>query len=573
MAKKVTGNLKGLSQTNLKKIEQLYNKKVDANSVVSYDFAKALFSLSQNIGRIIGVLITREGAIEEVFVGDKNILYIPNLRRFRMSKGRLRRLRLVCTVLKKDFELSSDYYTDLQKLRLDMVVGIKELCGVLSAKYAHLVPYDKNSKLFSNTEEIVDLEKTDFNFSEFISSLEDELESSSYANSKNKENKKDKKDKEDNKEDKECAVLVGVYDKDYKRDNEAISELKELVKTANVSIADVIIQKRNIDPKTILGKGKLEEIMLRCLSLGADTLIFDRELKPSQLRDISNITNLKILDRSMVILDIFAKRAKSSEGRLQVELAQLKYNLPRILERNVGMSRLVGGIGGRGPGETKLEVEKRLMNDRIRILEGKIEEISKRRKLHQKKRQSVPVPLVSILGYTNAGKSTLFNALTQSDVLVEDKLFATLDTTRRKLCIVGHKNKEKFKYCDLVLSDTVGFIRDLPSELMTAFKATLDELYDASLLLHVVDASDKDSLHQYRSVVEIIKEMEIGDIPRIVVFNKCDIVDEEFDLETLEDAVENFVKVSAITKKGFLELKSKILSYFCSGFTVYSGNS
>ena len=309
--------------------------------------------------------------------------------------------------------------------------------------------------------------------------------------------------------------------------------------------------------------------MLKCLSLGANTIVFDRELKPSELRNITNITKLRVLDRSMLILDIFAKRATSSEGRLQVELAKLKYELPRILEKHAGLSRLTGGIGSRGPGETKLELGKRRMNDRINALEKKLVEISKRRELRQKKRRLSEIPLVSILGYTNAGKSTLFNALTSSQVETQNKLFATLDTTRGKLCIVGHKNNEKFKYCNLVLSDTVGFIRDLPSELKTAFKATLDELYDASLLLHVVDASNPDALHQYRAVVEILREMDLGDIPRIVIFNKCDIIDEEFDLETLQDAVSNFVKLSALKKLGFYELKSKILNFFCSGYTVY----
>ena len=309
--------------------------------------------------------------------------------------------------------------------------------------------------------------------------------------------------------------------------------------------------------------------MLKCLSLGANTIVFDRELKPSELRNITNITKLRVLDRSMLILDIFAKRATSSEGRLQVELAKLKYELPRILEKHAGLSRLTGGIGSRGPGETKLELGKRRMNDRINALEKKLVEISKRRELRQKKRRLSEIPLVSILGYTNAGKSTLFNALTSSQVETQNKLFATLDTTRGKLCIVGHKNNEKFKYCNLVLSDTVGFIRDLPNELKTAFKATLDELYDASLLLHVVDASNPDALHQYRAVVEILREMDLGDIPRIVIFNKCDIIDEEFDLETLQDAVSNFVKLSAVKKLGFYELKSKILNFFCSGYTVY----
>ena len=555
MSKSVKGNIKGISQVDIKKIEKLYNEKISPESIIQADFAKVIYRLSEKIGRIIGVIISREGGVEEVFVGDKNILYIPNLGRYRMFKGRLRRIRLIATILKDNFELNSDYYTDLQKLRLDMIVGIKEINGNIQAKYAYLVPYANDINSFSQTEVINNLDKTKFNFLDFISNLENELTSNSLSKSF---------EESDN-----DIVLIGVYEKDFKRDNESIAELKELAISADYNVLEVIVQKREIDPKTILGKGKLEEIMLKCLSLGANTIVFDRELKPSELRNITNITKLRVLDRSMLILDIFAKRATSSEGRLQVELAKLKYELPRILEKHAGLSRLTGGIGSRGPGETKLELGKRRMNDRINALEKKLVEISKRRELRQKKRRLSEIPLVSILGYTNAGKSTLFNALTSSQVETQDKLFATLDTTRGKLCIVGHKNNEKFKYCNLVLSDTVGFIRDLPNELKTAFKATLDELYDASLLLHVVDASNPDALHQYRAVVEILREMDLGDIPRIVIFNKCDIIDEEFDLETLQDAVSNFVKLSALKKLGFYELKSKILNFFCSGYTVY----
>ena len=555
MSKSVKGNIKGISQVDIKKIEKLYNEKISPESIIQADFAKVIYRLSEKIGRIIGVIISREGGVEEVFVGDKNILYIPNLGRYRMFKGRLRRIRLIATILKDNFELNSDYYTDLQKLRLDMIVGIKEINGNIQAKYAYLVPYTNDINSFSQTEVINNLDKTKFNFLDFISNLENELTSNSLSKSF---------EESDN-----DIVLIGVYEKDFKRDNESIAELKELAISADYNVLEVIVQKREIDPKTILGKGKLEEIMLKCLSLGANTIVFDRELKPSELRNITNITKLRVLDRSMLILDIFAKRATSSEGRLQVELAKLKYELPRILEKHAGLSRLTGGIGSRGPGETKLELGKRRMNDRINALEKKLVEISKRRELRQKKRRLSEIPLVSILGYTNAGKSTLFNALTSSQVETQNKLFATLDTTRGKLCIVGHKNNEKFKYCNLVLSDTVGFIRDLPSELKTAFKATLDELYDASLLLHVVDASNPDALHQYRAVVEILREMDLGDIPRIVIFNKCDIIDEEFDLETLQDAVSNFVKLPALKKLGFYELKSKILNFFCSGYTVY----
>jgi GTP-binding protein HflX len=299
-------------------------------------------------------------------------------------------------------------------------------------------------------------------------------------------------------------------------DSEArVAELRELCRTAGVQVLDVVEQRRSQpDPKYLVGRGKLEEILLRAMHVGAETVIFDPNLSPTQARAISDFTELKIIDRTMLILDIFAQHASSRDGKLQVELAQLKYALPRLIEKNTMMSRLTGGIGGRGPGETKLEINRRRARERVTLLSKQLDQLQRNRQLRRKRRGDRGVPIVAIVGYTNAGKSTLLNGLTDGDALVADQLFATLDPISRRLRFPRER--------EVVLTDTVGFIRDLPPDLVAAFRATLEELGDADLLVHVVDASDDDHEDHIAAVTAILHELELGEKRRLLVFNKCD---------------------------------------------------
>jgi GTP-binding protein HflX len=294
------------------------------------------------------------------------------------------------------------------------------------------------------------------------------------------------------------TILVGVATGPITDAEESMAELAELASSAGVVVQDTIIQRRSaIDPRTVLGKGKLDELIIRALQLGADMLVFDSELSPAQVRSLSETTDLKIIDRSQLILDIFAQRAQSKEGKIQVELAQLKYLLPRLIAgQDSAFSRLAGGIGGRGPGETKLETDRRRVRDRINRLERAIEEQRQRRQERRKARTRQALPVISIVGYTNAGKSTLLNALTKSEVHAEQRMFATLDPTSRRLRLPREQ--------EVIINDTVGFIRDLPPDLISAFRATLEEIGGSSLLVHAVDISNPRWPQQIRSVKSIL---------------------------------------------------------------------
>jgi len=296
--------------------------------------------------------------------------------------------------------------------------------------------------------------------------------------------------------------------------------LAELARTADVVVIDRVLQRtRQINPRYLMGEGKLKEVVISALQQGGTLLVFDQDLSPAQVRSISTVTELKVVDRSQLILDIFARRAHTLDGKVQVELAQLKYILPRLTGKGTAMSRLMGGVGGRGPGEAKLEIDRRRIRERITRLEKQLETLARGRLQRRQKRVRAGVPIVSIVGYTNAGKSTLLNALTQSEVFTEDLLFATLDTATRRLRFPRER--------EVIITDTVGFIRHLPKSLIGAFKATLEELEDADLLLHLVDLSNPRFEEQIKAVEKILEDLDLAMIPRLLVFNKIDQVPAE----------------------------------------------
>ncbi len=361
----------------------------------------------------------------------------------------------------------------------------------------HLLPFgsEKQYEILSTS-----FHDFKFNFKEFIKSLEEEM---------------DRIRAIDTSDTRERAILISVSTSPKYVLQEHMEELEELAQSADVVVLDKIIQRvKELNPKYLLGEGKLKELIIRAMDMGATILLFDQNLTPSQMRAIAEMTELKVIDRSQLILDIFAKRAHSMEGKVQVELAQLRYTLPRLTGKGTAMSRLAGGIGGRGPGETKLEIDRRRIKERIHRLENELKKIQVARQQRKKRRKELEIPIVSIIGYTNAGKSTLLNALTKSEVFVEDKMFATLDTSSRKLKFPEER--------ELIITDTVGFIRDLPEDLVAAFKSTLEELEDATLLIHLVDISNPQFENHIESVKNILKELNLDKKPVMLVFNKID---------------------------------------------------
>jgi GTP-binding protein HflX len=318
----------------------------------------------------------------------------------------------------------------------------------------------------------------------------------------------------------EKAILISVSKENRGKLENSMEELKELAESNRVCVVDSIIQRpQNISPTTLMGEGKLKELLVKCMQLGVDLIIFDQNLSPGQMATISDLTELRVLDRTQLILDIFAQRAHTLDGKIQVELAQLKYMLPRLARRTLALSRLTGGIGGRGPGETKLEIDRRRVGGRIHLLEKEIEKLSRRREQRRSLRAKAGIPILSIIGYTNAGKSTLFNLLTRSQFRVEDKLFSTLDTATRRLRFP--------KIQKVVITDTVGLIKDLPKDLMGAFRPTFGELRESTLLIHLIDISYPRFPEHVESVERILFELSLDHIPRLRVFNKEDKVSRE----------------------------------------------
>ncbi|RII27402.1 MAG: GTPase HflX [Geobacter sp.] len=521
--KEPIGNLAGLKQSQIQSLERLYRRRVPPAEFCSQELASRLVEISNDIRRQVGILVSRYGLVEYVVVGDEKGLVIPDLRDYPLGKRTLRGLRLIHTHLKNE-QISEDDITDLSLLRLDLLAALLFTPGrqQIFAQLSWLSPVQGGPVAITNPVE--PLERVDIDCAHFIPELEADLERSTRAVAKIGQAL-------------ERAILISVTTQGTRQEAEdSIAELRELARTAQVEALDAFIQKpRRLNPRFLMGEGKMRDVVIRALQRGATMLIFDQELTPAQIRSISAMTELKVIDRSQLILDIFARRAKSLDGKVQVELAQLKYLLPRLTGRGVQMSRLMGGIGGRGPGETKLEVDRRRIRDRIASLERDLKELSRGRAQRRQQRIKAGVPIISIVGYTNAGKSTLLNALTRSSVFTEDLLFATLDTSSRRLRFPRER--------EVIITDTVGFIRSLPKSLMGAFKATLEELHDADLLLHVVDASQSRFEDQISQVERILEELGLGDKPQLLVFNKSDLLAELKKADTVA-----FLKVRQIAR-------------------------
>lgn len=469
------------------------------------------------------MLIHRSGKIENVIVGDFNQIMIPQLGHVRSSGGRLRGLRLVHTHLAGE-KISDEDLMDLLFLRLDLLSAILVAeDGLPSTMHtAHLLPSAEEGKNWGFLTPVHPANQID-SAEEVIAAIESEF------------SQRQRLSKVDRKIDR--AILVSVSTEPRIRAQESLDELVELARSDNVEVLDTVLQRRRkVNPRFILGKGKLADIMIRALQLDANLLVFNQELNPSQIRSITDFTDLRVIDRTQLILDIFAHRAMSREGKLQVEMAQLKYMLPRLSSRDDALSRLTGGIGARGPGETKLEIDRRRINDRLARLTKELNKVSDERYRRRAKRRKKDVPVLSLVGYTNAGKSTLLNTLTKSKITAEDKLFATLDPTSRRLRFPTE--------LEVILTDTVGFIRHLPSELVQAFMATLEELQEADLLIHVIDVSNPSFRDQMSVVDGLLKELNLDDIPVFKLFNKVDLVEE---LEVVKEMVgEEGMLVSAV---------------------------
>ena len=469
-----------------------------------------------------------------MIVGDAHQLVLPDIGRLRGGTGRFRGLRLVHTHLRGE-PLTRDDLNDLALLRLDLVAMIQadEEGGAGRVEVAYLDPAEVSREHEEGEPvgdpfirvEAPDVHRLDLDFQETIRALEAELSRAARAGARGG---------------KERALVIGVVPED-----ERFEETLELVEAAGVEVAGTMRQKRfKVHPKTVVGKGKLQEIVLEGMRRRATVAIFDIDLKPGQARSFEDATGLKAIDRTQLILDIFAQRARSRDGKLQVELAQLKYSLPRLTAQDEGLSRLTGGIGGRGPGETVLEIGRRRINDRIRKLEKQIEQLSKSRDVRRRRRRESPLPVLSIVGYTNAGKSTLLNAMTESEVEAADQLFMTLDPTSRRLRFPREG--------EVIITDTVGFIADLPKDLVTAFRATLEELGDADLLLHIVDGADEHLEQKLHAVTSLLDDLDLAEIPRLVVINKADLLPPGH-AQALAARYDG-VAVSALKRKGFEEL-------------------
>lgn len=531
MANKPNGNLTGIKSAMLDRLKSLYDFKQGLDEFASFELLSELCACSGEINREISVYISRDGSIVDVSVGDSAKVSMPSMRLVR-NEDRLCGVRCIHTHPSGDGRLSGVDLGTLRSMKLDCMAAVGVSDGKPTQLYAaYLGDFDEDTgsraalvygpmRPYKLPQKALIAEI--FNSDDRFRSTTKEVEAV----------------------EQERAVLVGM---DNDEGYDTLEELNELAKTAGaLVVGKVRVRRRTIDNATYVGSGKANELSLMGSELEAYLFIFDDELSAIQLRTLEETLGARVIDRTTLILDIFAARATSREGKLQVELAQMRYRLPRLIGQGQVLSRLGGGIGTRGPGEKKLEIDRRRIRRRVFELETELSEIEKQRGLRRESRKANRVPLVALVGYTNAGKSTMLNALTDSNVLAEDKLFATLDPVVRKITLSGGT--------EALLSDTVGFINKLPHDLVEAFKSTLEEVSNSDLILQVVDISCPYHEKQMRVVDGVLESLHAADIPRIIVFNKADAI-ASCDLPAES---ENRLNVSALRGTGIEKLLSAV---------------
>lgn len=560
MIDNISGNITGLRKTQIEKLDKLFTYVIEQDHFVSNELISEMASISLEINREVAVYVTRKGKIIEVSVGDSTTVGLMPVKGKR-SGNRLSGIRCIHTHPGGSAQLSDVDFSAIEILNLDAMAAI----GLVSGKEPEICVGIKNpGAAWGNGKFLVygpvplDVLKK-HNLMEIIKLVDREHTTSGGFITDTIPVEK--------------AILFAVLRKGTSEDSVrgSLDELAQLAKTAGVEVLASGFQPRQKpDVATYIGKGKAHDLSLEAQALGANVIIFDDELTPAQQRNLETITNAKIIDRTALILDIFAQRARTMEGKLQVELAQLNYLLPRLTGIGTALSRLGGGIGTRGPGETKLEVDRRRIRKRISDINRQLEAVKKNREMHRINRKTAPIPVVSLCGYTNSGKSTLLNSLTDSDVLAEDKLFATLDPTTRRLDLPDKKA--------VLLSDTVGFINKIPHHLIAAFRATLEEVIEADILVHVVDLSHPAMEQQMNSVLCLLADLGTSHKPMITVFNKIDKLTDMSIVNNLEKRVSDSVFISALTGEGTDRLlhiiASRVQSYRKRAtFAIPYGNS
>lgn len=563
MSENIYGNLKGLKSSHIKQLQQLSEQRQPSDRPIAPEFAQKLAAISAEIHQPVCSYINRRGQVVRVGVGTPQETQIPPQELPRQSTRRLSGIRCVATQLKGDTPDTAALMA-MARQRLDALVvvipnnnGTQKRDGsasgyVKEAYLAHLVPDLDAPWLVSPPLSLDDLTEQDFD--DLVDGWETEFQEAGFEISQFPEIESEG----------DRVLLVGLMTEDTtpQRFQDGLEELVRLVESAGGEVVETVQQKRSHPhPQTVVGQGKVEEIGLLAHQLGANLIVFDRDISASQARNLESQIGIRVVDRTEVILDIFAQRAQSQAGKLQVELAQLEYMLPRLRGRGQAMSRLGAGIGTRGPGETRLETERRVIQRRIAQLQQEVNQLQAHRARLRQQRQQQEVPSIALVGYTNAGKSTLLNVLTHAEVYTADRLFATLDPTTRKIVITDPQTHERRS---ILLTDTVGFIHELPPPLMDAFRATLEEVTEADALLHVVDLSHPAWQSHIRSVMEVLEEMPALPGKALIAFNKVDRVDSET-LALAQQEYPEAVFISATQRLGLETLRQRLVQLIDQG--------